>query len=160
MAVFTTGELLDIAVGIERNGVAYYESLAHFTPVAELKAVYSGLASMERHHIDVFQNLRAGISGGGAIVPPESEEEYATYLQALVDSSVFTSDQVAREMAQKASGPAEALQLALGAEKDSILFYTEMRDLVPQRDRGAVDKIVREERKHVRELSQLKQRYA
>ncbi|MFC2008707.1 ferritin family protein [Chloroflexota bacterium] len=160
MAVFTVGELLDIAVGIERNGVTYYESLTQLTPDTELKSIYSGLASMERHHIDVFQNLRAGLSGGGAIVPPESEEEYATYLKALVDSSVFTSDQVAREMAQKASGPAEALQLALGAEKDSILFYTEMRELVSQRERDAVDKIVREERKHVRELSQLKQRYA
>jgi rubrerythrin len=160
MAVFTVGEMLDIAVGIERNGVMYYESLAQLTSDAELKATYSGLASMERHHIDVFRNLRADTSGGGAIIPPESEEEYATYLQALVDSSVFTSDEVAREMAQKASGPAEALQLAIGAEKDSILFYTEMRDLVSRRDRDAVDKIVREERKHVRELSELKQRYA
>jgi rubrerythrin len=159
MAVFTVGEMLDIAVGIERNGVMYYESLAQLASDAELKAVYAGLAGMERHHIDVFQNLRVGTSGGGAIVPPESEEEYATYLRALVDSSVFTNDEVAREMARKASGPAEALQLALGAEKDSILFYTEMRDLVPQRDRGAVDKIIREERKHVSELSELKQRY-
>ena len=160
MAVFTVAEMLDIAVGIERNGVSYYESLAQLTPDTELKAVYTGLASMERHHIDVFQGLRAAASGAGAIVPSESEEEYATYLQALVDSSVFTSDKVAREMAQKASGPAEALQLAIGAEKDSILFYTEMRDLVSQRDRDAVDKIVREERKHVRELSELKQRYS
>ena len=160
MAVFTVGELLDIAVGIERNGVTYYDSLAEFTSDTELKSIYAGLANMERHHIDVFRKLRDGASGTGAIVPPEAEEEYETYLQALVDSSVFTNDRVVREMAQKASGPAEALQLAIGAEKDSILFYTEMRDLVSRRERDAVDEIVREERKHVRELSELKRRYS
>ena len=73
---------------------------------------------------------------------------------------MFTNDQVVREIARKASGPAEALQLAVGAEKDAILFYSEMRDLVPQRERDAVDKIIREERNHVRELSELKRRYA
>lgn len=160
MAIFTIGELLDIAVGIEKNGVTYYESLAELTSDTELQSTYAGLANMERHHIDVFQELRAGLSGSGAIVPPESEEEYEAYLQALVDSSVFTNDQVVREIARKASGPAEALQLAVGAEKDAILFYSEMRDLVPQRERDAVDKIIREERNHVRELSELKRRYA
>jgi len=160
MAVFAVEELLDIAVGIEKNGVTYYESLAQFTTDTELQSIYTGLASMEKHHITVFETMRAGLSGSGAIVPLESEEEYDAYLKALIDSSVFTNDTVAREMAQKASGPAEALQLAVGAEKDSILFYTEMRDLVPKREREAVEKIIKEERKHVRELSELKQRYA
>ena len=160
MAVFTVGELLDIAVGIERNGVSYYESLAELSGDPDLGVVYTGLANMERHHIEVFSRMRDGMSGSDAVVPVDSEEEYATYLKALIDSSVFTSDQVAREMARKAAGPAEALQLAIGAEKDSILFYSEMRELVPQRERSEVDRIVREERKHVRELSDLKQRYA
>jgi len=160
MAVFTVGELLDIAVGIEQNGVTYYETLAQLTSDTELETIYTGLANMERHHIDVFQKMKAGMSGSQAIVPVESEEEYDTYLRALIDSSVFTDDKVAREMAQQVSGPAAALQLAVGAEKDSILFYTEMRDLVPAREREAVGNIVREERKHVRELSELKQRYA
>lgn len=159
MPVFTAGELYDVAVGIERNGVAYYESLAQLAADQGLKQIYTGLAKMERHHVEVFQAMRAG-AGVETLVPQADEGEYGRYLQALIDSSVFTSDAVARDMAKKASGPAEALQLALGAEKDSILFYTEMRDLVPQRERDAVTRIITEERAHVRELSELKQRYA
>ena len=159
MAVFTAGELFDIAVGIERNGVAYYDSLAQLSTDQELKQTYGFLADMERHHVEVFQKLRSE-TRSGAVVPQLDEAEYGSYLQALIDSYVFTDDQVARDMAKRAAGPAEALQIALGAEKDSILFYTEMRDLVPQREKEAVSGIIKEERKHVRELSELKQRYS
>jgi rubrerythrin len=158
MAVFTAGELLDIAVGIERNGVAYYDSLAQLAGDRELKETYGFLANMERHHVEVFQKLRSA-AGQGPVVPPVDEAEYEGYLKALIDSSVFTNDEVARDMARRAAGPAEALQIALGAEKDSILFYTEMKDLVPQREREAVIDIIKEERTHVRELSELKRRY-
>ncbi len=159
MAVFTAGELYDIAVGIEKNGAAYYGSLSEVAADEELKDIYRGLADMERHHIAVFQSLRAG-AGSGPVVPPVDEAEYEAYLKALIDSSVFTDDSVAKQLARNAAGPGEALQLALGAEKDSILFYSEMRDLVPQREREAVERIITEERKHVRELSDLKKRYS
>ncbi len=160
MAVFTAGELFDIAVGIERNGVAYYDSLSQLTSDPGLKKTYEQLAQMERLHVGMFQKMRTGAGASGAVVPAPDEAEYGTYLKALIDSSVFTDDKVARELARRASGPAEALQLALGAEKDSILFYTGMRDLVPQVDRDAVDAIIREERQHIRELSDLKHRYS
>jgi len=159
MAVFTASELYEIAIGIERNGVAYYESLSQLAADQALKGMYGRLAKMERRHIEVFQGLRSG-ADLEPVVPQADEVEYGGYLRALIDSSVFTSDQVARDMAKHAAGPAEALQLALGAEKDSILFYTEMRDLVPQRERDAVTDIIEEERTHVRELSELKRRYS
>jgi len=159
MAVFTAGELYDVALGIERNGVAYYESLAQLAGDPGLKDTYGQLANMERHHIDVFQRLRSQ-TDAEPVVPQNDGDEYRGYLQALINSSVFTSDHVARDMARRAAGPAEALQLAIGAEKDSILFYSEMRGLVPQRERSAVDEIITEERAHVRDLSALKYRYS
>jgi len=159
MAVLSGGELYDIAAGIERNGVAYYESLSQLAADADLKSTYGRLADMERHHVEVFRKLRAD-ADLVEVVPQADEAEYGSYLQALIDSSVFTNDRVAREMAMRAAGPAEALQLALGAEKDSILFYSEMRDLVPQREREAIGEIIKEERRHVRDLSALKQRYS
>ncbi len=159
MAVLTARELYDIALGIERNGVAYYDSLAQLASDQSLNDAYRQLANMERHHIKVFQTLQSK-TGGGPVVPEDEEDEYRGYLQALIDSSVFTNDQVARDLARRAAGPAEALQLALGAEKDSILFYSAMKSLVPQRDRAAVDGIIREERMHLRDLTTLKQRYS
>jgi rubrerythrin len=74
----------------------------------------------------------------------------------LVDSRVFTDDQIAYDMAQRVAGDAEAIQIALGAEKDSILFYSEMREFVRRSDRELITKIIEEERSHLRQLSELK----
>jgi rubrerythrin len=159
MAIFSSSELLEIALGIERNGVAYYSSLAELATDASLKDTYNHLAAMEREHIKIFQEM---LNTAGKYQPPyagEAAEEYEQYLEALVNSTVFTDDKVARQMAQKAAGPAEAIQLALGAEKDSILFYNEMRDLVPKQDRPVIDKIINEERSHMRQLVSLKKEF-
>jgi rubrerythrin len=88
--------------------------------------------------------------------PDYYTEEYELYLKALVDSSVFTDDRTAREMAENARNNSEAIQIALGAEKDSILFYTGMRDVVQQRDRETIDQIIEEEKSHLRQLTDVK----
>jgi rubrerythrin len=63
---------------------------------------------------------------------------------------------VAREMAQRVSSDAEAIQIGIYAEKDSILFYSELRELVRRADREVVDNIIKEERSHLRQLSDLR----
>ena len=160
MPLFSGSEIVNIAIGIERNGAAYYGSLAESATDASLKDTYNYLANMEQEHLQTFQKMLDSLGKYQPTYAGEDEEEYQLYLKALVDSSVFTDDEVARQMAQKASGPAEAMQIALGVEKDSIIFYSEMRDLVPERDRPTIDKIINEERSHVRLLSSLKKQFA
>ena len=50
--------------------------------------------------------------------------------QVLFDSVVFPDDKAAKEIANKVSSEGEALHIGVIAEKDSILFYYEMRNLV------------------------------
>jgi len=160
MAVFSSSELVEVALGIERNGIAYYSALAESTVDASLKDTFNDLAEMERKHMETFQNMLDSV---GKYQPPytgETEQEYELYLKALVDSAVFADDKVSLQMAQRASSPAEAIQIAMGAEKDSILFYSEMRNLVPERDRPTIDGIINEEKSHLRQLSSLKKQFA
>ncbi len=160
MAMLSAGELIEVALGIERNGVVYYSSLAELSGDPSLKEAYGGLADMERKHIDIFQRLLGSVSGYQPTRAGEGDEEYQRYLEALIDSVVFTDDKVARKMARDARSPAEAIQMALGAEKDSILFYLEMRDFVSKNDRPVIDSVIKEEKSHVRELSRLKGQFA
>ncbi len=159
MGIFISGsELAQIAIGIESNGAAFYDSLAKSAKDATAQGVYKSLADKEREHIGIFQNMLGQI---GDYQPPETyTEEHDLYLKALVDSSVFSDDQVAREMAQKAGSDAEAIQIGLGAEKDSILFYSEMRDLVRRTDQEVIDKIIEEEKSHLRLLMGLKKSFS
>jgi rubrerythrin len=155
MGVFFSGrEIIDIAIGIERNGASFYHSLAESAGSEIAKGVYEYLAGEELKHIEVFQSMLGSVTD---YRPPETyTEEYDLYLRALIDSSVFSDDQTAYDIAQRVASDAEAIQIALGMEKDSILFYSEIWDLVRESDREVVNKIIKEERSHLRQLSDLK----
>ena len=155
---FSASELINIAIGIEGRGIAFYDTMAKSTENAEARDVFQYLADMERTHIRIFQGM---LGEADKYQPPESYAgEYAAYLQALVDSAVFTDDSITSEMATQLSSDIEAMELAIGAEKDSILFYYEMKEIMPQRAQPTVNKIITEEKSHLRELSELKQKLA
>jgi len=48
----------------------------------------------------------------------------------------------------------DILQKAIGMEKDSIVFYLGIKELVPERlGKGRIDAIIREEMNHITSLS-------
>lgn len=155
---FSASELINIAIGIEGRGIAFYDTMARSTENAEARDIFQCLADMERTHVRIFQGM---LGEADKYQPPESYAgEYAAYLQALVDSAVFTDDSITSEMATKLSSDIEAMELAIGAEKDSILFYYEMKEIMPQRAQPTVNQIITEEKSHLRQLSELKKKLA
>ncbi|MCD5412667.1 MAG: rubrerythrin [Dehalococcoidia bacterium] len=125
---------------------------------AEASELFRHLGEMERQHVQIFRDMPGE---AGKYQPSESDtEEYAAYLKALVDSAVFTDDLITSGMAANADSDIEALQLAIGAEKDAILFYYLMRDIMPPRTHPVVNKIIAEEKLHLRQLSEAKKRLA
>jgi len=133
---FRGSELLEMALGIEINGAAFYQTLADKTQNSDAKAIYNYLAVQERKHIDAFQGM---------------------YLKSLVDNSVFTNVAEAQQKAEAISSEIEAIDTGIQAEKDSILLYMEMHGFVRQPDQNIVLDIIGEEKTHLRQLSQLKQ---
>ena len=155
---FSGSELINIAIGIERRGIAFYDVMTRSTKNAEARDVFQYLADMERDHMQIFQGM---LSEADKYQPSETYAgEYAAYLQALVDSTVFNDDTVTSELATRTNSDIEAMELAIGAEKDSILFYYEMKDLMPRRSQPTVDKIISEEKSHLTQLSALKMKMA
>ncbi|MCL0060762.1 ferritin family protein [Dehalococcoidia bacterium] len=155
---FSTSELINIAIDIERRGMAFYDVMSQSTENAEASDLFRHLGEMERQHVQIFQDM---LGEAGKYQPSESDtEEYAAYLKALVDSAVFTDDLITSGMAANADSDIEALQLAIGAEKDAILFYYLMMDIMPPRTQPTVNKIIAEEKLHLRQLSEAKKRLA
>lgn len=155
---FSGSELINIAIGIERRGIAFYEVMTKSTKSATARNVFQHLADMERVHIQIFQGMLG--EADKYQIPETYPGEYAAYLQALVDSVVFTDNFVTSEMTTKTDSDIEALELAIGVEKDSILFYYEMKDMMPQRAQPMVNKIIAEEKSHLMQLSELKKKLA
>lgn len=154
---FTAAEIYDVAIEIEKNGIAFYTRAAESSKNSEVKSLYNLLAGEEKKHLQFFQKSKESLETS---LPPDTlDDEYALYLKALVDSIVFTPEKIA-EVANtsKISHDSQALDFALGIERDSILFYLEMKPLMSRTGKGDLDKIIKEERSHLERLSAIKEK--
>lgn len=156
--VFSSSDLINIAIGIERRGIMFYDIMAKSTDNEDAQIVFEGLVEMERQHVSIFEDM---LGEAGEQAPGEApESEFSDYLRALLDDAVFTDDLITSEMATQADSDIKALELAMRAEKDSILFYYEMRDNVPQRTVPVLNRIINEEKSHLQQLSEIKKKLA
>jgi len=155
---FYGNELINIAIGIERRGIAFYDVMAKSTQNVAARDIFHYLVGMEREHIQIFQGMLD--EADKYEVPETYAGEYAAYLQALVDSAVFTDDLAASEMATQADSDIKAIELGISEEKDSILFYYGMKEVMPARAHPTLDKIIAEEKLHLKQLSELKRKLA
>lgn len=147
-------ELINIAIDIEKRGISFYDVMAKSTDDESTRQVFQGLVAMEREHIHVFRGMLDSFNDFE--LSDSVEEDRSDYLRALVDSAVFTTDLISSEMAAQADTDIKALELAIDAEKDSILFYYELRDIMPHNVAQLLSRIIAEEKSHLRQLSEIK----
>ena len=153
---FSGSEIIKVAIGVEERGIAFYDVMSRSTEDATARAAFHGLAEMERQHILIFQDMLA--EAGKYQPAPPGDAEYNAYVQALVDNAVFTDDMATSETVSHAESTVAAVELAIGAEKDSILFYNAMKEIIPRQAQPTVDKVIAEEKLHLRQLSELKKK--
>lgn len=146
---FSADDIFEMAEQLERNGAKFYRTAAEGLSDLSAKKLLLDLSEMENAHEKIFASLRADLvekEKASAVFDPEGEA--MAYLQALANIRVFfekTIDVLSLKRIYMA---------ALEAEKDSIVFYLGMKDMVPEifgKDR--IDAIIREEMEHIKILS-------
>ncbi len=154
--VFSGSELINTAIAIEGRGAAFYDTMSRTARSKEEKQIFHMLAEMEHRHIGIFQEM---LTESETFKLAQNEaEDYNGYLSALVDSAVFPDDMATSEAVSCTDSDIGALELAINAEKDSLLFYYEMRDIMPKSAHETVNRVITEEKFHLRQLSTLKKR--
>ena len=156
---FNVDQILEIAEQIERNGVRFYKQMADRLDDQSLKNLLIELAEMEKDHERIFHAMRDDLTAKekeSTIFDPE--EEAVLYLRALADLRVF--DQKAESEFDIPHGLEEKEKIekifheAINREKESIIFYTGMKELVGKNlGRDKIDLIIKEEMKHIRLLT-------
>jgi rubrerythrin len=154
MAVFTAAEALEMALEIEKNGEVFYNAAAEKSDDAEIKTLFEDLAAQEQVHYKIFQKMLGGV-GSAPELPAEEYDQYQAYMQAALDNALFTGEDKALALAEKATDRETAVRAALGFEKDTMLFFYDLREMVGEADKEAVSRVIGEERKHVRRLAAL-----
>ena len=145
---FNADEIFEMAEQMERNGAKFYHDAAEGVSGNEKEWLLQ-LAAMEDAHEKIFQSIRSTLTADDAqstVFDPEGES--ALYLRALVDTKVFYEKDI------DTSNMRGILKAAIQAEKDSMVVYRGMKDVVAA-DKGKVriDEIIKEEMGHIRLLS-------
>jgi len=158
MQVFQASDIVEIAVRIEENGVNFYLFAEQLAKQEEAKKLFASLAAAEVVHKRTFEGIFAKMDKS---TPPESYQgEYAAYLRAYVDNNIiFTKEVMDKELA-KVKDTLAAFDFAIKRELDSILYYHEIKRLVPAAQHGTIEQIIEEERKHFSALTDMKKRFS
>ena len=146
---FNADEIFEMAEQIERNGASFYRKSAASTIGFAEKKFLLDLASMEDEHEKTLACLRANLSEkdkAATVFDPESETAF--YLRALADTRVFFEKKI------DTSSMEEIFKEAILSEKDSIVFYLGMKEMVPVNfGKTEIDAIIKEEMAHIKLLS-------
>jgi rubrerythrin len=146
---FNADDIFEMAEQMERNGGTFYRTAAQAVTDSKAKAMLEKLAAMEDDHEKLFARMRTQLKEQektSTVFDPQGEA--TQYLRALADTRVFFQKEI------NTASMEAILKDAIGAEKDSIVFYLGMRDAVPGELGGArLDDIIKEEMEHIRLLS-------
>ena len=143
-------EFLELAIEIEKDGRSFYESMARIIKGKEVQDTFKQLAIREREHENIFREMLNRI--GGYRPPQAYAGEHYQYIRDLAYSSIFTGEKVRAILASKVITDIGTIEIGISFEKDSILFYSEIRGMVPRHDQEIIDMITSEEKKHLSEL--------
>ena len=154
--LFRASEILEFAIRIEENGGKIYRRFSETMDDSGVKELFNYLADEEVKHKRIFEQMVSGVEN---YQPPESYPgEYFAYLRAYADTIIFTHKNLDKELA-KVKDVVGAIDFAIRREVDAILYFLEMKNLVPKGQRDVMYKVVDEERSHYLKLTQLRKNY-
>ena len=152
---FNADEIFKMAIRIEENGALFYRKAAESRSDEEHRSTLNKLAVMEDHHKLTFEKMRTQLSEAektATVFDPNNES--AQYLAAMADTHGGEGSPSAADALSGDETIQEIIHIAIGLEKESILFYLGLKDLVPpEYGRDRLDKIIDEERRHIIQLN-------
>ena len=148
---YSIDEIIVQAIQTEKIGYEFYiKMMDKYGSNDSFRKLFETLAINELSHGKIFSELRERI---------ENEEVAQTepdsfYLRSIVESKFFMGSNSAPVMFSKVNGVYDAINYAIRFEKETLLYFYFLRDMVVEKD--IVDEIIGEEKKHIVQLNDLK----
>jgi rubrerythrin len=157
MGVFFSGEeLVAIAVRNEETGYAFYRLAEEKAQSPKMKQFFGYLAGQELVHKEKFLKLKENLRSAAQPGEPSDQKEIDLYIKAMTDSALFEGRDKNIVMAAKAADEKSAVEFALGFEKDTLLFFYQLEDLVHPIHKTVIRAVINEEKEHIRKLAEVK----
>ena len=150
---YAGSEVLQMAVEIEKKGKAFYNGLSETVKDDKARDMFRFLSDEEIKHQIFFQQMLESIE---TVEPasPYDNTDVTQYFRALIERRIFPTVGEGGMLKEYLDDLAVATRIAISMEKDSILFYYEIKPVVQAKDHSVLDTIINEEKKHIKILAE------
>jgi len=143
--IFTTHEILDLAIQLEKNGETVYRNACRFTGNSLLNELLEATAEDEANHARWFSNLKRNMQTDPD--HPLSGEITHTLIDEYVAGQSFSLKEVDFSKIKTIN---EMMAVFIEFEKDTILFYQMLQSFITDEETSALlDRIIAEENRHI-----------
>ena len=150
--MFTSREILDIALKIEKNGEAVYRQAIQDLVNPDIARRLTWMADEEARHAEWFMKLQSQLSNHKDHIA--LDEMSSDVLQNIIGKQSFTLQDIDFPAVDDMRS---LINIFIEFEKDGILFYEMLRTFVKDRDvLESLDQIIGEEYRHIETLQEIK----
>lgn len=144
-----------MAIHLERRGLAFYQAAADASEKADVSEVFQFMIVQELRHVEIFSNMKNRLDDDYQL-PESYPGENRSYLNSFLEDQVFSSPEQAADKARGILDPRQAVDVAIQFEKESILFYSGIKQMVRSSEHDEIERVISEEHRHVRLLLQFR----
>jgi len=148
MDLITVNDIVKLAVLMEINSEAFYTNASNKNISDRVRKIFREFAAQEKKHTGTFKRAFKAlkIENVGAV---NMLDKYKSDFDLLKRST-------GEAIAEKINSEIDAVELALGLERNAVLFYTKMKEDIDENKE--LDFIIAQEKGHVRALMALKEK--
>lgn len=146
---FSLEEVFEMAKKIEINGEKFYRAAAEKNQ--EHREFLLKMADQEKGHEILFTKMAERlVSEENRILNNEKAQDALKYLEALAGSRVFVTTDNSSPTEQHYRDAQELFDEAITREKDAIIFFLGLKELLPDLEsKQKIDELISEEMTHI-----------
>lgn len=149
--MFTTQDIVDLAIQIERNGERFCRDALNLNLSKELADLLRWMADEELQHIEWFKNLKQGLTG--TIQDTQIEKQSREMLSSILGDQQFSLADLDFNSEKDVNA---LLARLIEFEEDTVLFYEMIKTVVSDESvLKFLDLIIKEEKQHSRKLKEM-----
>ena len=148
---FNICEIFNIADELERNRADFFRRAAEkFRDKKIIKALLE-IAEQDKYNADIFARIKEGFSSTecpSTVFDPDNVDYL--YLKAMAEDHVCNFEACKNLVGNETLD--QILQMAIRMEKDTLAFYTGLKNFIAKGSVENVDLIIKEKTKHIGSL--------
>jgi rubrerythrin len=158
MAVlFTARNIAEAAVEKEKKRKAFYAGVYKLSTNKEMKDLFKFLTEEEDRHVMIFTQIRDKLPMDSE--PIEYSEDMQAYMDSVIDNRLYSNID-SEAFVKEAIDAENVFRLAIGFEKDAILYFREFLPYVKESDLEILEDLIEQEKGHIRTLAEMEKKLA